>query len=348
LTLAVAACFCPGSRASELESFDVFLKAAASSNASAELGVVTGQVSTFAVVEADSQTLFNFKDSDIKFNLQSLMNILRDGRHEGWVLGAYPDPKTKRPLIGAGFSLDVPAREHIQRDPLNPHPFLEPSSAQLWQAAGLEPERLDRILNQYKRELSIWSMRSFRRKIRSRSLSPDVTDEEAMRLLRISAIQAVYNAKAYCRRFDYLTPSQQMALSQLVFQMGVNLEEFIHFLDAVNSEIAEPETVASNSSVESPEVEHWKAVQNTLINSQWAKLYSGRAASVIAMLDPTYSEDPSTAQNRVERELRPIAFHRRLNRSGPALRVASLRGHSRARYPLRSGNGNHRRKRKAT
>ena len=68
LTLAVAACFCPGSRASELESFDVFLKAAASSNASAELGVVTGQVSTFAVVEADSQTLFNFKDSDIKFN----------------------------------------------------------------------------------------------------------------------------------------------------------------------------------------------------------------------------------------------------------------------------------------
>src|ERR1035438_6196805 len=46
-----------------------------------------------------SQTLFDFKDSDIKFNLTSLMNVLRDSRHEGWVLAAYPDPKTSRPLI---------------------------------------------------------------------------------------------------------------------------------------------------------------------------------------------------------------------------------------------------------
>src|SRR5581483_4403167 len=49
--------------------------------------------------------LVNFKSSDIKFNLQSLMDTLRDNRHEGWVLAAYPDPKTSRPLIGAGFSL---------------------------------------------------------------------------------------------------------------------------------------------------------------------------------------------------------------------------------------------------
>ena len=54
--------------------------------------------------------------------------------------------------------------------------------------------------------------------------------------MRISAIQAVYNAKAYCRCFDRLTTSQQMALSQLVFQMGTNLEQFVEFLGALNDE----------------------------------------------------------------------------------------------------------------
>ena len=94
-----------------------------------------------------SQALLDFQDSDIKFSLRSLMDILRDHQHEGWVLAAYPDPNTRRPLIGAGFSLDVQATDHPQRDPLNPHLFVEPSSAQLWQAAGLAPERLQQILD---------------------------------------------------------------------------------------------------------------------------------------------------------------------------------------------------------
>ncbi len=181
--------------------------------------------------------LFDFKDSDIKFQLASLMNILRDSRHESWVLAAYPDPKTSRPLIGAGFSLDVAATEHTQRDPLNPHPFLEPSSAQLWQAAGLDPDKLQIILDQYDRDLDAWKKKNFRRKIRTHELSPQLTDEEATKLLRISAIQATYNARAYCRMFDQLTASQQMALSQLVFQMGVNLEEFTQFLSTVNDDV---------------------------------------------------------------------------------------------------------------
>ena len=62
------------------------------------------------------------------------------------MLAAYPDPRTGQPLIGAGFSLDLPERAHPQPDPLNPHPFLEPSSADLWQAAGFDPARLDDIL----------------------------------------------------------------------------------------------------------------------------------------------------------------------------------------------------------
>src|SRR5580692_7410782 len=158
-----------------------------------------------AKVSPASQLQLEFRDSEIKFSLRSLMSTLRDGSHEGWVLAAYPDPKTKRPLIGAGFSLDLPSREHPQRDPLNPRLFVEPSSAELWQAAGLEPDRLQRILNRYDRDFKAWTAKQYRRKIRTRTLTPEVTDEEATRLLRISAIQAIYNAKAYCRSFDQLT-----------------------------------------------------------------------------------------------------------------------------------------------
>src|ERR1039458_1003472 len=132
--------------------------------------------------------LFDFKDSNTKFNLESLMRILRDSRHEGWVLAAYPDPKTSRPLIGAGFSLDLPAREHPQRDLLNAHPFLEPSSADLWQVAGLAPGRLEAILNQYDKRMAAWGKKRFRKEIKT--LAPQITDEESTLLLRIAAIQA--------------------------------------------------------------------------------------------------------------------------------------------------------------
>src|SRR5271166_4021191 len=188
-----------------------------------------------------SLLLFDFSDSDIKFKLESLMNILRDSRHESWVLAAYPDPKTSRPLIGAGFSLDVEATEHPQRDPLNPHMFIEPSSAQLWQAAGLDSGSLQVILDQYDSDLKAWKKKNFRRKIKTHQLSPQLTDEEATKLLRISVIQAIHNARAYCREFDQLTASQQMALSQLVFQMGVNLEEFVQFRAALNRDPSYPD-----------------------------------------------------------------------------------------------------------
>jgi hypothetical protein len=271
------------------------------------------------------------------------MNILQDRRHEGWVLAAYPDPKTKRPLIGAGFSLDLPAREHSQSDPLNPHPFLEPSSAQLWQAAGLESERLQRILDRYDRDLKRWSTKTYRRKIRAQALTPEVTDEEATALLRISAIQAIYNARAYCRRFDQLTASQQMALSQLVFQMGVNLEEFSQFLATINADAANSGLSQSGQLVQSSDFEHWKTVQDSLIHSQWARLYTARASSVIAMFDPAYSEDPSVAQSRVEATLRPAVIHRRRGRSSGAIRTASYSRRV-ARAPHSAGARAHRRR----
>ncbi len=273
-------------------------------------------LSTPPEVSPPLQPLLDFKDSDVKFNLASLMNTLRDSRHEGWVFAANPDPKTSRPLIGAGFSLDVAATEHVQHDALNPYPFLEPSSAQLWQAAGFGSARLQSILDQYDRDLKKWKKKNYRRKIKTHQLPPQLTDEEAMRLLRISTIQAIHNARAYCRDFDQLTASQQMALSQLVYQMGVNLEEFVQFLSALNdglNDAAQPQGSIEDGS------EHWKTVQLALIQSQWARRYSTRAVAVIAMFAPDYSQDPRLAEREVQAKLHPpAAHHRKKSRAQPA------------------------------
>jgi hypothetical protein len=269
-----------------------------------------------------SQPLLSFKDSDVKFSLLSLMDTLRDHQHEGWVLAAYPDPNTRRPLIGAGFSLDVQITEHPQHDALNPHPFVEPSSAQLWQAAELSPDRLQQILDQFDRDSSRWTAKQYRRKVLRHTLTPQLTEDEATRVLRISAIQAVYNAKAYCRCFDRLTASQQMALSQLVFQMGTNLEGFVEFLGALNDENGARELAQLDGYIETDE-EHWRTVERTLIDSQWARRYSVRAASVIAMFDPDYNRAPVAAEQRVQAVLRPPAEYRPKTRSTATLRVAS-------------------------
>ena len=263
-----------------------------------------------------------FKESDIKFSLPAMMETLRDHRHEGWVLAAYPDPNTGRPLIGAGFSLDVQATPHPQRDPLNPHPFVEPSSAELWQAAGLAPDRLQQILAQFDHNVAAWSPKTYRRKIIHHTLTPQLTEEEATQLLRISALQAIYNARAYCRGFDRLTGSQQMALSQLVFQMGTNLEQFVQFLDALNDNGNARELAQLDGYMETYG-EHWKTVQGTLIDSQWARRYSGRATSVIAMFDPSTARGLTTAEQRIEATLRPPAPPRPRSHSTATLRVAS-------------------------
>jgi hypothetical protein len=126
-----------------------------------------------------SYTNLSLTDLNIKFNPETLMNILRDSRHESWVLAAYPDPQTSRPLIGAGFNLDVSTTEHPQFDLFNPHVFIEPSSAQLWQAAGLSPARLQMIVDQFDRDLRTWKKKNFRRRIRTHQLSPELTEQES-------------------------------------------------------------------------------------------------------------------------------------------------------------------------
>jgi hypothetical protein len=302
--------------------------------APAPLQVETSPASS-ALPDPQSAPLFDFKDSDIKFNLSSLMSVLRDSRHEGWVLAAYPDPKTSRPLIGAGFGLDVPVTDHPQRDPLNPRPFIEPSTAQLWQAAGLDSERLQVILDQFNRDLAAWKKKNFRRKIRTHALSPQLTEQDATKLLRISAIQATYNARAYCRFFDQLTAAQQMALSQLVFQMGVNLEEFTQFLAAINDDASYRDSLQPVSIAE-PAADHWKTVQTTLIQSQWARRYSTRAIAVIAMFDPNYAQDPKVAERKVQATLRPPASHHRKKAHAVSVRAGNDVSHNGKTPPSRA------------
>src|SRR5579862_8272844 len=278
----------------------------------------------------------DFKDSDVKFNVNELVDILRDRRHEGWVLAAYPDPRTAQPLIGAGFSLDLPEREHPQNDPLNPHQFLEPSSADLWQAAGFAPDRLDDILKVFYQRKKQWTKRTWRRQLYS--LPAQISDQDATQLVRVGAIQAIYNAQAYCRNFDQLTGPQQMALAQLVYQMGVNLQHFTEFLTVINS--ATPSTpsptpapqmisavlttsaseasAASAFADQSPE--YWQSVQKSLMGSQWAHKYRTRAIAVIAMLDPAYDDDHAAAEQRVSAVLRPAAAHRRRSHTSASTR----------------------------
>jgi len=288
------------------------------------------------------QPLVAFRDSEVKFSLPELMDLLRDRRHEGWVLAAYPDPKTGRPLIGAGFSLDLPEREHAQTDPLNPHPFVEPSSAELWQAAGLDPALLETVLTQFDDNLAAWrTTRRYRRRIRT--LEPQITDDQAAALLRIAVVQAIENARAYCRNFDQLTGPQQMALTQLVYQMGFNLQEFSQFLGLINSD-PEPAMLTGSenpaalmlTSEALEDSSHWEAVQQSLIQSQWARLYRVRATAVIAMLDPRYLDDPIGSEQRVAAILHP-ARHR--HRSRARLRAAVYHrrsGHTVARRSSRT------------
>ena len=278
-----------------------------------------------AAVSPAVERLLAFQESEIKFDIEQLMDLLRDKRHEGWVLTAYPDPKTAQPLIGAGFSLDLPAREHLQRDPLNPNQFLEPSSAELWQAAGLAPEHLQAILGIYRRRLDTLSKHGFRAEMTE--MEPQITPAEANALLRVGILQAAINAKAYCRHFEELTASQQMGMTQLVYQMGVNLEEFTTFLGLINRQHTDE---LGNTVTVRPSAEYWRDVQRSLEESQWGRLYRDRATAVIAMFDPHYEANSGGAERKVSAVLRPPRRHGRGARGGTLRRAGLKQRHTTA------------------
>jgi hypothetical protein len=83
-------------------------------------------------------------------------------------------------------------------------------------------------------------------------------------------------------------------------------------------------------STPSADREYWRSVQHTLMQSQWAKLYRTRAVAVIAMLDPTYADNPATAERVVSATLHPAVAHRHRNRQASLNQVSSNSGNSRA------------------
>ena len=183
------------------------------------------------------------------------------------------------------------------------------------------------------------------------SLPAQISDDDAMQLVRVGAIQAVYNARAYCRNFDQLTGPQQMAMAQLVYQMGVNLEHFSAFLALINpgagpraAAVDDPASSQDGTAALDQTSEYWLGVQNSLMTSQWARLYRTRAISVIAMLDPGYGDDPTAAERRVGAVLRPAVVHRRRRHAVATRQVATTTHRDHARKPGR-GTRAHSRKR---
>lgn len=317
-TIALAWCMCSPAKASpangrEAQQFQLQVPALSPA--------IQPRNSASGITPAEKE-LLAFRNSEVKFNVQSLMDLLKDHRHEGWVLTAYPDPKTHLPLIGAGFSLDLPARDHSQQDTLNPHQFLEPSSAELWQAAGLDPEVLQTILRRYNTTPAPPVRHKSRHKRRAQV--PDITSDQATKLLHVAVIQAIYNARAYCRNFDSLTAAQQMAMTQLVYQMGVNLESFNRFLFLMNDDSAAILTYGPGVF----DADHWDDVQAALVQSQWARSYRARAVSVIAMLNPEYPDNPVTAEQNVSAALPAAIIPAPETQPHLQLRAVSYRKHA--------------------
>jgi len=76
--------------------------------------------------------------------------------------------------------------------------------------------------------------------------------------------------------------------------------------------------------------EYWLGVQQSVMVSRRAHKYRTRAISLIAMLDPAYSDDPTAAERRVGAVLRPAVVHRRA-RHGVVTRQVSATKHRSAR-----------------
>ena len=139
-----------------------------------------------------------------------------------------------------------------------------------------------------------------------------------------------------------------MAMAQLVYQMGVNLGHFTEFLTTINSstgkmpgpKLLTAELTTSTGGEDEPTLsddqtpEYWQSVQKSLMSSQWAHKYRARAIAVIAMLDPTFGDDPSAAEQRVKAVLHPAVAHRRSRHASVSARQVAVRKH---RSPAKKG-----------
>ena len=124
----------------------------------------SAQVPSEAAVSPTVRMIANFRDwTSSSMSMRWWIFCATGGTKAGcWRLIPTQD---RTAAIGAGFSLDLPEREHTQTDPLNPHQFLEPSSAGPVVAAGFDPRRLDDILKVFYERKRQWSKRTWRRQI---------------------------------------------------------------------------------------------------------------------------------------------------------------------------------------
>jgi hypothetical protein len=90
------------------------------------------------------------------------------------------------------------------------------------------------------------------------------------------------------------------------------------------------------------DTDYWKSVQQSLVQSQWARLYRVRAVSVIAMLDPQYQDEPSTAEHRIALLLHPAVVHQRRGHTVATTRRVSA--HSSAAHSGHSSQASRRSK----
>jgi hypothetical protein len=67
-------------------------------------------------------------------------------------------------------------------------------------------------------------------------------------------------------------------------------------------------------------------VQQTLIDSQWARRYTTRAISVIAMFDPAYEQNPKAAELSIQAVLRPPPKHKSKKAHAKPKRAAKSAG----------------------
>jgi len=140
-----------------------------------------------------------------------------------------------------------------------------------------------------------------------------------------------------------------MAMTQLVYQMGYNLQEFSTFLALINNDSPGVQTAAADAqSAFSRNADYWRTVQQSLVQSQWARLYRVRAVSVIAMLDPEYPDGPRVAEQRVGAMLHPAVARRRAGRSASSRQIASRTSpHGSGRPSATRGSKAHRQRKRS-
>lgn len=256
------------------------------------------------------EPLFSDVDKYLKFDVRELAEQLRSKKHEDWRLVAYTDPahKAEAPIydIGAGFNMSIPVdKVRGEEGDLYQHHRVrvEPSSKKLWTSAGLSAEQFDGTIKKVQERVAKFG-HDYRKNfplfkaLHEDPAQHDISEADAEKLLMISIRHAAHNAMGYAKDFPTMTKHQQMAMTAIVYQIGSNLEQFEKTLTAMNNNDKLDRLRASGASpkeIAKAEKSHWQNVAALFSQSDWARKHKGRAARVLAWLNPEYGQEKSLA-----------------------------------------------------